>query len=71
MAALAIALLMPATSKARVKVRGRTEPHQGGGSGGFGLLLGVGMLDDVAGVIVLPLSPGGCVSPYQCHYMSR
>ena len=57
MAALATALLMPATSGASVEVRGGTETHQGGGRGGFGLLLGVGMLDGVAGVIVLLFLP--------------
>ncbi|MGI4807673.1 MAG: MFS transporter, partial [Janthinobacterium lividum] len=57
MAALVIALLMPAASKASDEVRGRAATHQGGGRGGFGLLLGVGMLDGVAGVIVLLFLP--------------
>ena len=57
MAALAIALLMPATGEAPVKTQAPIETHRGGGHGGFGLLLGVGMLDGVAGVIVLLFLP--------------
>lgn len=56
LAALAIALLMPRTTVV-TEAGNASDASRGGGRGGFGLLLGVGMLDGVAGVIVLLFLP--------------
>lgn len=56
-AALAIALLMPATTSGAVVSDAATTSRRGGGRGGFNLLLAAGMLDGVAGVIVLLFLP--------------
>ena len=56
-AALAVALLMPAPAEGPAKTMAPTDTQRGRGRGGFGLLLGVGMLDGVAGVIVLLFLP--------------